>query len=150
MSAAEFISKYPGWYLFVTAYAEALNVGFRTTTAVFSADRVGSPDPLGDGQIVRIRKRPGLPYPDRVSVGRTRVSDITLRDSTISKLHAYFLGHDGTGPLRIVDVDSHNGTLVNDQRVSSEPVTLADGDLLQFGSVKARLVDAQSLYDLLR
>ena len=65
-------------------------------------------------------------------IGRERSqASIVLRDPNVSRSHAE-LTHDGTG-WRITDLNSTNGTLVNDVDVTSCP--LQDGDLITVGLV---------------
>lgn len=66
----------------------------------------------------------------RATVGRERsVADVVLRDPNVSRRHAMltFTGSDWS----IEDLDSTNGTLVNNRRVTRCP--LRNGDLLTFG-----------------
>ena len=65
-------------------------------------------------------------------IGRERsLSAIVLRDPNVSRAHAE-LSYDGSG-WRITDLNSTNGTLVNDVDVTSCP--LQDGDLITLGLV---------------
>ena len=66
----------------------------------------------------------------QVTIGRERsVSDIALRDPNVSRRHAQltFAGSDWS----IEDLNSTNGTLVNNRRITRCP--LRNGDLLTFG-----------------
>ena len=66
----------------------------------------------------------------QVTIGRERsVSDIALRDPNVSRRHAQltFTGTDWS----IEDLNSTNGTLVNNRRITRCP--LRNGDLLTFG-----------------
>lgn len=66
----------------------------------------------------------------QVTIGRERsVSDIALRDPNVSRCHAQltFTGSDWS----IEDLNSTNGTLVNNRRITRCP--LRNGDLLTFG-----------------
>ena len=66
----------------------------------------------------------------RVVVGRERgTADVALRDPNVSRRHAEltFTGSDWS----IEDLNSTNGTLVNNRRISRCP--LRDGDILTFG-----------------
>src|SRR4051812_43525910 len=62
--------------------------------------------------VLLVRKAEGNPYPDRISVGRARNCDVSIRDPSVSKLHAHFKVRDGGG-YELVDLDSQNGTCVN-------------------------------------
>jgi len=61
--------------------------------------------------------------------GRDSNNDLQLRDAEVSRFHAE-LRPDENG-LRVVDLDSSNGTFVNGSRVSSK--SLSSGDRIQMG-----------------
>lgn len=67
---------------------------------------------------------------ERASVGRDLDNDISFSDAMVSRRHAEFQQHDGT--LCIVDLDSTNGTYVNDVRVHGERI-LRNGDVVSVG-----------------
>jgi SARP family transcriptional regulator, regulator of embCAB operon len=67
---------------------------------------------------------------DRMTMGRSRASDIVLEDPTVSRVHA-MVTRDAAGIYRIVDQDSANGILVNNQPISEH--VLEDGDEIQIG-----------------
>jgi pSer/pThr/pTyr-binding forkhead associated (FHA) protein len=72
-----------------------------------------------------------------LTIGRDDENDIVLESITVSRCHALLLP-DSAG-LRLVDLESTNGTLVNGVLApADEPVRLADGDVVQFGQVLAR------------
>jgi len=99
--------------------------------------------------VLSLQKAPGNPYPDRISVGRARNCDVALRDPSVSKLHAHFKVRDGGYDL--IDLDSQNGTCVNGTKLTPHgPKTVSSGDVLLFGHVSCKLVNAGLLYDLLR
>jgi pSer/pThr/pTyr-binding forkhead associated (FHA) protein len=99
--------------------------------------------------VVEVKKRPGNPYSDRISLGRARNCDVVLRDPSISKLHAHFRSRDGQWEL--VDLESQNGTCKNGTPLASHtPELVVVGDLLLFGQVQAKLVDAGLLHDFLK
>ena len=82
--------------------------------------------------------------PDRVvavqrttTIGRDNENDIVLESLTVSRQHALLLP-DGAG-VRLLDLESTNGTLVNGVLAPPDaPVRLNDGDLIQLGQVLAR------------
>jgi hypothetical protein len=101
-------------------------------------------------EVIPVTKRGSNPYPERISVGRARNCDIVLRNRAVSKLHAHFR-HTGSGQLEIVDLGSYNGTWLNGAQLEAHTGELVtSGDELQFGGVGAQLVDADTLYDMLR
>jgi hypothetical protein len=99
--------------------------------------------------IIGVIKAAGSPYSDRISIGRARNCDVSLRDASISKLHAH-IRKEEDGAWVLIDAGSHNGTLVRGEKVApNQPTRLKSGDLLTFGSVTVRVVDATSLHRLL-
>jgi hypothetical protein len=111
---------------------------------------VGGLEAHGDAVVIQaVKKRPGGLFPQRVGIGRTRTCDIALRFSSVSKLHAQF--HLDEPKWTLVDVDSANGTFVNDERlVPRKPCLVAIGARLRFGTVETELVSADVLWDRLR
>lgn len=96
-----------------------------------------------------IEKSERNPYVSRISLGRADNCDVVLRYASISKLHAHFR-QGPRGRLELIDVGSRNGTRVNDRPLTPhEPRALAAGDVILFGTVPARIVDAGELFDLL-
>jgi len=69
---------------------------------------------------------------DKYTMGRKSGLDITLQDDSCSGDHAE-LRREG-GEWKIVDHHSSNGTWLNDQKISSE--TLSVGDVVQVGNTK--------------
>jgi hypothetical protein len=105
--------------------------------------------PAPDVDVLTVAKAHGNPYPDRVSVGRARNCDVVIRDASVSKLHAHFRVDQPS--LELVDIDSQNGTRVNGRPVAPhQPIVVTPGDIITFGSVACKLVDANGLYDVLR
>jgi hypothetical protein len=79
---------------------------------------------------------PQREYPigtDRVVLGRERTCEVCLKRQEISRQHAILVrSPDG---YQIIDCDSHNGTLLNGQRLQpQQPYPLEHHDLIQVGS----------------
>ena len=72
-------------------------------------------------------------------IGRAPDNDVVVPDPGVSQYHAE-LRHEAGG-YRLVDLDSRNGTFVNEQRVTAAMVS--DGDLVGVGSATFRLVGHQ-------
>jgi hypothetical protein len=147
----QFEAKLPHCFLVIEgALWEQEAVGFATRVVdPVSVKRITQKAPAPDLEVLEIVKAPGNPYPDRVSVGRARNCDVVMRDPSVSKLHAHF--RVGPGILELVDIDSQNGTRVNGHPLAPhQPHTVGAGDVIFFGNVNTRLVDAHSLYDLLK
>jgi pSer/pThr/pTyr-binding forkhead associated (FHA) protein len=109
----------------------------------FGAGGYGEPDrgraarPAGAQRaallIVRQGKEPGRTYEvrkDRMTIGRSRESDIFLEDLAVSRTHTS-VGRDEQGRYIVRDENSANGTYVNGQRISE--YLLEDGDEIQIG-----------------
>lgn len=100
-------------------------------------------------RVVPVTKTPGSPYPDRISLGRARNCDVPIRDGSISKLHAH-VRRDADGGWSLVDLGSHNGTLVRGEKIApNQPEKLKSGDLVTLGAITVRVVDAAGLFKLL-
>ncbi|WP_437673482.1 FHA domain-containing protein [Sorangium sp. So ce131] len=123
---------------------------FRTVAASPAAHRKPPPPPGPASDVFEIVKAKGNPYPDQISVGRTRNCDVVLRHPSVSKLHAHFR-QDAQQRLVLIDNGSQNGTRVNGKLLSeNEPQEVAVGDVLQFGRLTTSLLDASRLFDLVR
>jgi hypothetical protein len=93
----------------------------------------------------RVRKTTDVD-PEMITVGRAPSNDIVIDDSTVSKSHAWFRER---GPrLELVDAGSRNGTWVGSLRLPprGSPVGIPVGQLLRFGLISFRLLDAEGLW----
>ena len=70
----------------------------------------------------------------RIAIGRTPENDLQVRESYISRTHAYI--RLGPESAVIEDADSRNGVFVNDRRVRRE--LLQDGDIVMLGKARFR------------
>ncbi|MFO0945276.1 MAG: GGDEF domain-containing protein [Planctomycetota bacterium] len=68
--------------------------------------------------------------PQRIIIGRGSDCDVTILDTSASRQHAYIEQRAGT--FMIADMESTNGTFVNDMRVDKR--LLEAGDLIRIGS----------------
>lgn len=85
-----------------------------------------------DLAVIKVQKRAGSPFQERISVGRSRNSDIHIDYPKISKFHAYFSPSDLN--FLLTDAGSTNGTFVNNHRLTADqPVILPDRALVSFG-----------------
>ena len=98
-----------------------------------------------------LKKRPGNPFPNMVSIGRAMNNDIAIVLETVSKVHAYFLNE---GPERwsLIDHRSKNGTLLNNKALEpSKNHPVRDGDTIRIGlEVMATFYGPKSFYTRLR
>jgi ABC-type multidrug transport system ATPase subunit/ABC-type multidrug transport system permease subunit len=82
-----------------------------------------------------------MPLPAKaMTIGRTPNNDLVLSDLDVSRNHAE-LRKSPTGKYEIVDLNSHNGTFVNGQRVTSKLLT--EQDLVSIGHSTFRLKDGE-------
>jgi hypothetical protein len=103
----------------------------------------------GQYYLVALRKRDGADQilHDRISVGRATNKDLVLRDTSVSKFHAWFELYDDR-EFGIADAGSTNLTRVNDEPlVPRRPRGLSVGDVIHFGSISAVLTDAEVLWN---
>ena len=82
-------------------------------------------------------KRLRLPEKKELTIGRDDDCHLTLRTSAVSREHCV-IRCDGEDDVYVRDLDSANGTLVNQVAIESE-VRLNHGDLLTIGPVSFRL-----------
>ena len=86
--------------------------------------------------VVRQGKEPGRIFElrkERLTIGRSRESDIFLEDLAVSRLHASIVNMGG-GVYALRDEGSANGTKVNGQTVNKyQPYPLQEGDKIQLG-----------------
>ena len=75
----------------------------------------------------------------RLNVGRASDNELTLNDTSVSKIHAA-LRMSTEGTLLVADTGSTNGTYINGRRIAyGESRQIEDGDVVGFGDVEVRL-----------
>ena len=159
LSREPFLARVSGIFLAVASTPGELTLGFRTEYARPAVQ----PQRGTLAAVYPVVKAKGNPYPERISLGRAPNCDIVLRVASVSKLHAHFLVKTalvkpgtGKGGWRgsahdLVDLGSHNGSRVNGASLTpQQAVPVGVGDLLQFGEVTAELIDAETLYAVLK
>jgi ABC transport system ATP-binding/permease protein len=115
------------------------------------AQLAGSAQPpaAGDSALKVPAQRPGssgspgavLSVPiTRLRIGRAADNDVVVADLSVSRYHAE-LHRKSPGDFEIVDLDSHNGTYLNGQRITVAPVT--ETDLIGVGPATFRRVGSQ-------
>jgi two-component system, cell cycle response regulator len=110
--------------------------------------RSANGDPLEDAYIILLHP-PGTEIGRRTTldrdlflVGREDGADILLDRDSVSRQHAE-LTRDVRGYWMVRDLDSTNGTYVNDRRTSE--ATLHDGDQLRFGDVVYKFLSGANI-----
>lgn len=69
---------------------------------------------------------------DRLSIGRRTSNDIVLKDTLCSRDHA--IVYESAGAYRVRDLGSHNGTFLNEEKISEQE--LEEHDVIRIGSVE--------------
>ncbi len=75
---------------------------------------------------------------ERVSLGRTVDADIVLNDKLVSRVHCEVVWDPTCDTFRVIDLDSTNGTFVNNRAITSCEVV--DGDKIFIGSTILKFV----------
>lgn len=88
------------------------------------------------------------------SVGQTRNNDVTIRDVSVSKFHAFFQdASDGEG-MTLQDGRSTNGTWLDGREVphqgEGDPMPVRSGAQIRFGTVELTFLAARDFYNLVR
>ena len=78
-----------------------------------------------------------------VRLGRSSSNDIHIPDEELSRNHCLFETV-GDSDIRITDLASANGTLVNGKPLGNDPQTLRVGDLITVGATTIRVVGDQT------
>ena len=68
----------------------------------------------------------------RVVVGRGELADISVTDLLLSRRHFELCWYNGQWHAR--DLNSKNGTTLNDELLNTHPQPVADGDILSAGT----------------
>jgi hypothetical protein len=101
-------------------------------------------------EVAFLLKRPGNPFPQFISVGRTPNNDVVIGVETVSKLHGYFTQKEGR--WFVTDFRSTNGTLLNGEPlVSGQPQPVATGDQVRWGDqIVTEFLTPQALFERAR
>lgn len=83
-----------------------------------------------------------IPSDQQLVIGRSKDADVHIKDATISRKHAT-IGVDGTGSVILTDLNSTNGTFVNEKKVTravlnnNDKLRLGDNVYFKFGFADA-------------
>jgi eukaryotic-like serine/threonine-protein kinase len=73
-------------------------------------------------------------HQDLTTIGRTNGNDLIISGRTVSRRHAKLWFDGASGHWYLADIQSANGTFVNQMRLQpNQAVALNDGDILNFG-----------------
>ncbi len=74
----------------------------------------------------------------RLNIGRVSDNDLSLNDTSVSKIHAALVMNK-EGTLLVADTGSTNGTYINGRRIAyGESRQIEDGDVVGFGDIEVR------------
>jgi pSer/pThr/pTyr-binding forkhead associated (FHA) protein len=79
-----------------------------------------------DAELVTLERFPSL-------VGSGAHADLRFHERSVSRSHALLIWRDDLAAVRVIDLNSTNGTRVNGRRVRES--TVLPGDRIAFGSV---------------
>jgi hypothetical protein len=147
---------------FITAAAPAALVRRRLPDESTTSDRpllVDDDDTLAaqtlgrrrapaDLEVYALMKKPGAPFADMITVGRTPNNDIVIRDVTVSRFHAFFKKRETRWV--VADAGSKNGSAVDGQALEARKERdLASGTAVRFGEIHLTFYSAADLYGVL-
>ncbi len=109
-------------------------------------------DTLLQARVIALEKRDKSSAERMLFVGRSPDNDIVLLNKMVSKLHAYFCQVPGSQILQLVDMNSTNGTFLNNWRLPpSVKTNLRDADVISFGpETRLEFFSARGFCELLR
>ena len=147
-----FLARQAAWVLLKhpDAGVALVDPKFDYHTVAIRTDEPRLADPYpNEWRLANILKRPGNPFPERISVGRANNCDVVLRLPFVSKLHAHFVGGP-PGAMRLADNRSANGTTVAGRTLApGEAIDVRSGDWIGFGPLRLQLLDPSDLFDAL-
>ena len=98
--------------------------------------------------IAENKKKPShwyeLPKQKTVTVGRSNTADLVINQPEVSREHCLVKKYDSG--LKIIDLDSRNGIVVNNKKVSEK--YLCNGDLIDLGKVYLIYINDTDCYPL--
>jgi hypothetical protein len=112
------------------AVGDGRSFNTRVVSAIESARlELANPEQLA---VTPLRKSTGV-FTDRISIGRTKTSDLCFVYPRLSKFHAYFTWNEARTDYFLTDAESTNGTFIGGKRLPPKvPVQLPDGAVLGF------------------
>lgn len=159
-SREQFVEEFPHPFLVVRhrSDAAASQWSFKTQTLSSSNFAVAefmekegvtvAPEVM-EYEVFEVKKFPGNPWPERISVGRAKNNDIVLSDNSVSKLHGHFVDA-GEGELALIDAGSRNGSKVGqDALTPSQPRVVASGESVTFGAATLTFLSSGAMFELI-
>ena len=113
-----------------------------------AAQTLGRRRAPADLEVYPLVKKPGAPFADMITVGRTPNNDIVIRDVTISRFHAFFKKRDAK--WTVSDAGSKNGSAIDGQALEARRERdVASGTALRFGEIHLTFYSSADLYGVL-
>jgi pSer/pThr/pTyr-binding forkhead associated (FHA) protein len=103
-------------------------------------------------RLFRVVKRDKTTFGNKISVGRSMNNDIVLRHPSISKFHAFFTVGDVRIEYHLTDVNSTNGSFLNDVRLTPmKKDEVRFGDRVSIGGeLQFLFLNAQDLFSRIK
>jgi hypothetical protein len=119
-------------------------------TLVAALDQAGI---TGDGpargiEVYPLAKKPGAPFADMITVGRTANNDVVVNDITVSRFHAFFRQRGAV--WSVCDAGSKNGTSLDGTVLEARKERpIQSGQQLRVGDIELVFHNADDLFDIL-
>jgi len=103
-------------------------------------------------RVFRVVKSDKTTFGNKISVGRSMNNDIVLRHPSISKFHSYFTVGDVRVEFHLTDVNSTNGSFINDVRLTAmKKGEVVFGDRVSIGGeLQFLFLNASDLYSRIK
>lgn len=119
-------------------------------TLVAALDQAGitGEGPARGLEVYPLSKKPGAPFADMITVGRTANNDVVVNDITVSRFHAFFR-HRGEAWV-VCDAGSKNGTsLEGDVLEARKERLIVSGQQVRVGDIELAFYTPDDLFDIL-
>ncbi|MDH5490550.1 MAG: FHA domain-containing protein [Myxococcales bacterium] len=134
----------------------AFHTAFMSRDMLRQTSELGQPDTLTDAtrepgqQVLKVAKRAGGPFQDRIGIGRARNADVSLPLPRVSKYHGYFSWSLDGSEYFVTDAGSKNGTSVGGSLVpAKQAVPVSNGTEISFGPYRFLFYTPDGFADLI-
>lgn len=149
----EFITLYASPVLVLSEPVPDDFVSSETKTFVLPVSSRAAPPivaPEREWIVYPLVKRPNALFPEQISVGRTRGTDICLNYPDVSNFHAYFSVPPAGQKYMLTDAGSKNGTTVDGVRLAAKKSEVVeDGAQIKFSVHETIFYMPKGFYDLI-